>query len=251
VKSFDEYAAYYDLLYSEKNYAAEAKYVENLLKKFSTKSPEHLLEIGCGTGRHAEYFLNHGYNLLGIDQSEEMIIAAKRRFEGVAHSQFFINDARDFEVNRQFDAAYSLFHVMSYLASVDDLKRCLLRVSKHLKSGGVFLFDCWNTPAVVADPPVVRFKEMKGKGVEVYRVALPSMNDKQIRIDFKIWVHAGGDKNGKKIEETHLLKAYESDEIEVSLNECGLELIHSEPWMIHDEKLSQKHWYATYVARKP
>src|SRR5690242_9252762 len=70
---FEKYAAVYDLLYSQKNYAAEAVYIDRLLKKLL--SPEcglQLLELGSGTGGHARCLAEMGYQVTGIERSESM-----------------------------------------------------------------------------------------------------------------------------------------------------------------------------------
>ena len=77
-KVFNYYAVYYDLLYKEKDYKAETEYVGRLLeeKGFTTGS---ILELGCGTGKHAEQFAKIGYSVHGIDLSSEMIKKANKR----------------------------------------------------------------------------------------------------------------------------------------------------------------------------
>ncbi|HXV17836.1 MAG TPA: methyltransferase domain-containing protein, partial [Gemmatimonadaceae bacterium] len=75
---FAGYSRYYDLLYRDKDYGAEALYVSQLIK---THSPDavSIMEIGCGTGAHAAELAELGYNVTGVDMSEGMLEAADAR----------------------------------------------------------------------------------------------------------------------------------------------------------------------------
>ena len=75
---FDSYARYYDLLYHDKDYAAESAYVASHLKRHSPRAAR-ILELGCGTGAHAEHLARLGYAVHGVDQSETMLARAAAR----------------------------------------------------------------------------------------------------------------------------------------------------------------------------
>ena len=247
MKAFDQYAAYYDLLYAEKDYKGEAQYVDELLKKYGLQPNSQLLEIGCGTGKHGLHFTKQGHGFSGIDQSEAMIEAARERLPN--NTEVRVADARDFHFEHKFQAIYSLFHVMSYLTTDTDIDQCMQLVSSHLEEGGIFLFDCWHAPAVKADPPIVRYKTMRGNGTEVHRIATPSFEEDRVQVAFKVWVHKENDPNGFKIEETHLMRPYSTEKLEKHLKSAGLELVHSEQWMT-SQPLSEETWYATHIAKK-
>ena len=75
--SFRKYAKYYDLLYKDKDYYNETLYISKIIKK-STKGKK-ILEIGCGTGSHAIELSKKGFQVCGIDNSKQMISAAKKK----------------------------------------------------------------------------------------------------------------------------------------------------------------------------
>jgi len=83
VKVFDAYASYYDLLYRDKDYAGESRYVLDLLAQQGIPGGQ-LLELGCGTGRHAEHFGSAGFRVHGIDLSEKMVARAEERMSASA-----------------------------------------------------------------------------------------------------------------------------------------------------------------------
>ena len=69
---FCNYANYYDLLYKDKDYKAEAKHVDEILQR-CLPGTQSILELGCGTGAHALHLVKDGYAIHGIDTSEEDI----------------------------------------------------------------------------------------------------------------------------------------------------------------------------------
>ena len=115
---FDTYSQYYDLLYQEKDYKAEAKYVADLIRTH-TLNGHHLLEMGCGTGVHAENLSRMGYDILGVDRSESMLKRAEARKKQLPDElslkmNFVSGDIRSFNTSATFDVVLSLFHVLSY-----------------------------------------------------------------------------------------------------------------------------------------
>ena len=122
---FADYAPWYDLLYQDKDYAAETRFVEARLRDHGIASGR-LLDLGCGTGMHALDFARQGWKVAGIDLSHEMIASAKARAEQAGLSiPFRQGDVREAGPERDFDAVVSLFHVASYQTSRDALAAML------------------------------------------------------------------------------------------------------------------------------
>ena len=77
-KIFDAYVAYYNMLYQDKDYKQEAKYIASLMGK-SDITDGSILELGSGTGKHAEEFAKMGFSVHGVDLSPEMVKQANQR----------------------------------------------------------------------------------------------------------------------------------------------------------------------------
>ena len=157
---FDAYARYYDLLYREKDYAAEAEYVASHMRRHAPEAA-NILELGCGTGAHAEHLARLGYTVHGVDQSDPMLARAAVRKSGLpaktaAQLSFGRGDVRTVRTGAHYDVVISLFHVMSYQTSNADLRAAFTTAAAHLRPGGLFLFDFWYGPAVLAQQPEVR-----------------------------------------------------------------------------------------------
>jgi predicted TPR repeat methyltransferase len=134
-KVFDVYAEYYDLLYQDKCYKQEVDYVSGLLEDNGVKSGA-ILELGSGTGKHAEEFAKIGFNMHGVDLSPVMVKKANQRKKDnfISQLQFEIGDVRSYRDDKKFDAVISLFHVMSYQIKNEDIVAMFETAAHHLKS---------------------------------------------------------------------------------------------------------------------
>src|ERR1051325_10396521 len=78
--------------------------------------------------------------------------------------RFVKGDARNVRLGRRFGAVISLFHVMSYQTTNEDLSASFITAREHLERGGIFLFDCWYGPGVLTDRPSVTVKHLSDNG---------------------------------------------------------------------------------------
>ena len=94
---FNEYAQYYDLLYYDKNYELEAEYIDSLIKKYNSNTKK-ILDLGCGTGKHADILSKRGYRVHGIDLSECMLYEAQKKTAENKMLSFSISNIQDFSI---------------------------------------------------------------------------------------------------------------------------------------------------------
>lgn len=249
-KVFDAYAAYYDLLYRDKDYAGEAEYVRNMLAQHGVTSGS-ILELGCGTGKHAEHFAQMGYTVHGVDISPSMVELAKTRKSSdlTGKLSFEVGDVRTVRLGQQFDAVISLFHVASYQTTNEDLAAMFQTAATHLKPGGVFLFDFWYGPAVLTDRPAVRVKRMQGDGFDVLRIAEPVMHPNENVVDVHYTVHVTNHADSRldQIDETHRMRYLFGPELRFMLLAAGLRVLDEQEWM-SGKGLDYGTWLATFVS---
>lgn len=253
-KVFEAYSLYYDLLYKDKDYTSEINYVQSLIKQFSPDTT-NVLELGCGTGIHASKLAEKGYTVVGIDKSETMLQRALKLQSELPASvsknvSFLEGDIRTYESTSKFDAIISLFHVMSYMSSEEDLNKAVQTVKKHLKLKGIFIFDCWYGPAVLFDKPVSRTKFFENDIVSVKRISVPEMDpDKHIvDVNFEISIHDKLENKDATLHETHRMRYLFTDEIHRLMEINELKIIHFEEWLT-GAPLSENSWNACYVCR--
>jgi SAM-dependent methyltransferase len=253
---FNAYSQYYDLLYQDKDYPAETEYVIRLLKEFCPECSS-VLELGCGTGRHASLLARHGFHVTGVELSETMLIqsrerAAKVTAEGNAgHFVAVAGDARTVRIGQQFGAVVSLFHVVSYQTTNNDVRSMFETAGTHLCTGGVFLFDVWYGPAVVTMRPAVRIKRMESNEVSVVRIAEPTidMNLNRVDVNYTMFVTEKTSGHVEQLTETHPMRYYFAQELALLAEDAGFDLIRSEEWMTGNAP-SESTWGVTFIARK-
>lgn len=252
---FAGYSRYYDLLYRDKDYAGEARYVADLIRKHSPRA-ESVMEIGCGTGAHAVELATLGFSVDGVDLSEGMLEMAEARRASIdsaiaSRIAFTRGDARSVQLERRFDAVVSLFHVMSYQTSNEDLLAAFGTASDHLDDGGVFVFDCWYGPAVLKQWPTVTEKKLEDESTSVFRTATPVIHasDNIVDVNYKVDVTDRITGATEMLSETHRMRYLFKPEIELALSAVGLELIESRGWMT-DSEPGFDTWGACFVARK-
>lgn len=254
--TFAAYSLYYDLLYQDKDYLGEVDYVKSLLARFSTW-PKSILEIGCGTGRHAELLADSGFDVIGVELSKSMLAEATRRasifsLKGTS-GQFdaILGDARTFRSARSFDSVISLFHVVSYQTSNEDVNSMFATVSHHLNPGGLFVFDVWYGPAVLAMRPSVRIKRIKSDSVSVLRIAEPDIdiNRNVVEVLYTALVNAKTNGEAETIIERHPMRYFFKPELELLADAHGMRIIHAEEWMTSAAP-SDSTWGVAFVAQR-
>jgi len=234
---FDSYARYYDLLYRDKDYAAEARHVHNIIQRHYPGA-QSILELGCGTGAHAVHLASMGYAIHGVDRSHEMLTAANRRLKDASADiapriRFSPGDIRQVRLDERFDAVIALFHVISYLPTNDDLKAVFTTARCHMGAGGIFLFDCWYGPAVLTDPPAVRVKRMEDDKTCVVRIAEPIMypNENLVDVNYQVFISEKPRGQFDVLKESHRMRYLFRPEIECLLADSGLKLIDCFEWL--------------------
>jgi len=252
---FADYSHYYDLLYRDKNYVAEADYVSSLLERYAPIA-RSLCEFGCGTGRMASMLAGKGYSLRGVDLSYDMLAEAERQKaklpgEHSARISFSHGDIRSIRLSSTFDAVISLFHVMSYQQKNADLRAAFASAALHLNQGGLFLFDVWYGPAVMSQTPAVRVKRCEDDTVRLIRIAEPVIRYQENLVDVNYQMLIIDKQTGQleEILETHTMRYLFLPEIYDLLDEAGFRLCDSQEWLTGNEP-GLDSWGVCFVAQK-
>ena len=211
---FDTYANYYDLLYKDKDYEGEVEYIDKIIKKYTDKA-NSILDLGCGTGKHAELLSHKGYFIHGVDASEKMLEKANLRARYNSKIQFTLSNIQDFNLKVKFDVVTALFHVMSYLNDDDSINQSLKNIYYHLKEGGIFIFDCWYGPAVLYQRPEIRIKRLSNNDVELTRIAEPVIKENKnvVEVNYDIFIKNNKDNKIFEIKEVHSMRYFFMNEI--------------------------------------
>ncbi|MEI9940718.1 MAG: class I SAM-dependent methyltransferase [Pseudomonadota bacterium] len=257
---FGAYSQYYDLLYKDKDYVGEASYVRSLIEQHHPGA-RSVLDLGCGTGRHALLLAESGYLVTGVDRSPEMLAAAKAQLANApperaarlassgAAPEFVQGDVRSVRTGRKFDVVVSLFHVMSYQTSNADLKAAFVTAAEQLQPGGVFIFDCWYGPTVLSERPSARTRQLEDEHISVTRNADPVSHPNENLVDVNYHVLITDKRSGtvEELRETHRMRYLFAPEVALLLEASGLQLTAAVEFM-SNKPLGFDTWSAVFVA---
>jgi SAM-dependent methyltransferase len=247
----DLYSQYYDLLYSNKDYLSEVEYIDKLIKS-NTNNAKTLLDMGCGTGKHAELFCNKGYIVHGIDLSEDMLKIAETKRKSKEDKLFFSHsNIQELSLNKKFDVIVSLFHVMSYQNSNEELIRAFEVAKEHLNDGGIFIFDFWYGPAVLTDLPTTRIKKLENKNIKVTRLAEPILHSQQNIVDVNYIVFIEDKNTNEIIEKTelHKMRYFFDTELEMICDKVNFTFEKKYTWLLETEP-NFNSWNVVWLLRK-
>jgi SAM-dependent methyltransferase len=137
---YSQLAEYYDRIYWWKDYDREVEFLTDVFRNYGVHG-KRILEVACGTGAHTKILVKRGYEVTGVDLSEDVLRVARRKVRRGA--TFLQGDMRDLSevVQGEYDAVVCLFSAISYNTSLSDVRRTLKGFNARLKSKGVAVFD--------------------------------------------------------------------------------------------------------------
>lgn len=139
---YSSLSLFYDAFMSETDYSKWCDFYEECFRRFSPSEVKKIVDVGCGTGNITLPLSARGYDMTGIDSSEEMLsLAAKKAEESSASVRFMGTDMRYFDLGFSADAAICSFDCINYLLTVSDMEAAFYRIRSNIKEGSVFVFD--------------------------------------------------------------------------------------------------------------
>lgn len=142
MKGYSVFARYYDDLTANIDYGKRAEYFHAIIQKFKTTKENILLDLACGTGSISEEMAKLGYDVIGVDYSEEMLgIAIEKKFESGLNIQYLCQDMRTIDMFGTVDVTICALDSINHLSSADDVKKVFQRVSLFAEPQGLFIFD--------------------------------------------------------------------------------------------------------------
>lgn len=219
------YAGAYDALYADKAYAEESQLIERLLQTYGNGPMRAVLDLGCGTGNHALPLAQRGYEVVGVDRSAAMLEwarqkAAAGRINGQA--KYYQDDICSFQVEQSFDATLMMFAVLGYQLENRQVLAALRTARKHLRPGGLFIFDVWYGPAVLREGPSERVKVIPTDRGQILRVASGKLAIERhlCAVNYRLW-RVEEDRLVGQTEETHRMRYFFPLELDLFLEFSG------------------------------
>lgn len=224
MEAYTGFAAVYDTFMDNVPYEEWCGYIKSLLTEQGVKEGL-VLDLGCGTGSLTELLAAAGYDMIGVDASEEMLeLAYEKKAVSGSDILYLCQDMRELELYGTVEAVISVCDCMNYILEYEDLVQVFRLVNNYLDPGGVFLFD-FNT--------VYKYEKILGdvtiaENREDCAFIWENFYDEETRIneyDLTFFVREKDGAQGglfRRFLETHCQRGYELSEIRALLEEGGL-----------------------------
>jgi len=249
---YGRYAGFYDALYRDKDYDAECDFLAEVLAKYQSSSVSSVLDLGSGTGGHDLPLARRGFNVVGVDRSAEMVRQAREKaLEAGLDVGFELGNVCDLDLGRTFDAVISMFAVICYQVTNEDLLNMMRTARRHLGEGGLFVFDAWFGPAVLRQHPEERSKIIDlGDGESIERRATPVLDvmSHSVEVQYAITRRRGVEILDETYE-SHRMRYLFPQEIVHFLGLAGFEALAIGPFMDLDRVPGEDDWNISVVAR--
>lgn len=245
------YADAYDAIYRSKDYPGEVALIERILAGHGFAGPRRLLDLGCGTGNHALPLAQRGHSVVGVDRSPAMLAQARIKTDAARHCvEFRSGDIRNLDLAERFDAVLMMFTVLGYQHQDDDLMAALATVRRHLGSGGLFIFDVWNGPAVLAERPTDREIAVVEGAANIRRKTRADLDITRnlCRVTFDL-ERSETDGRIERWQEEHVVRYYFPEELKLVLARHGLDLLTLRRFPDGEAPADERAWNVIGVGR--
>ena len=220
---YTNFAYIYDKLMYDVDYSKWADYVEKIFAKYK-KKPSLVLDLGCGTGNFSIEMAKRGYDMIGVDISEDMLSCAKDKSLEASVDILYLNqDMCDFELYGTVDAIVCLMDSVNYVTDKRNLKKVFKLVKNYLNPEGLFIFDI-NTAYKFGK--VLSNNFFYDIGEDVTYIWDNKFDKRRHLCEFELtFFIKDGDEKYFRHDENHIERAYTHDEIKEIIEEAQLNLL--------------------------
>lgn len=222
------FAGVYDTFMDNIPYEEWSRYLEELLKEHNVQDGL-VVDMGCGTGKITELLALKGYDMIGIDNSEEMLSIAREKLMEYEEEDprksilYLLQDMREMELYGTVRAAVSICDSMNYILEDEELLEVFRLVNNYLDEKGVFIFDLnteYKYREILGDRNICENREDASFIWENYYYPEQAINE----YDLTIYVQEEED-HFIRMEETHYQRAYSLERIKELLLQAGMEFV--------------------------
>ena len=224
MEAYTSFAAVYDTFMDNIPYEEWEKYLKSLLYEYGVREGL-VLELCCGTGNMTEILAQSGYDMIGVDNAEEMLeIAIEKRMKSGLDILYLQQDMREFELYGTVKAIVSVCDSVNYILEEEELEEVFRLVNNYLDPGGVFIFD-FNTVykyrEILGDQTIAENREECSFIWDNYYYEEERINEYEL----SLFIREGDSELYRKYQETHFQKAYDLETMKRLITQSGLEYI--------------------------
>lgn len=239
------HAARYDLIYADKPYAAEAAFVARL----TGAGGGRLLDVACGTGRHAREFAALGFDVTGVDYNEDLLAVARERGPGVG---FHHGDMRALPAPAEpYDVVTCLFDSIGYPGDDEAIVAALRSLARQLAPDGVLAFEFLHAPAFLAGASSTRVRRWPTpEGGELLRISETELDRVlgTMTVSYELIESSAGGTDVARGGERQCNRFFTLAEMRLLMQIAGVPLERFVP-AYEDGEISSETWHVLAVAR--
>lgn len=215
---------YYHLLYKNRDDSEAEKFMDTLTQHLSIQPTETILDLACGKGRHSKHLNDLGYEVTGVDLSENSIASAKAYENERLH--FDVHDMTK-PYSKQFNFVFNLFTSFGYFENNQDNLNTINAIKANLQPNGIGVIDFFNTPQVIANLVIEEVKVVEHITFHIKRYVENGFVIKQINFEDE----------GQSFSFEEKVKALTLEDFEAYFEQAGLTLLE----IFGDYNLSKYH----------
>ncbi|MSC84776.1 class I SAM-dependent methyltransferase [Eubacterium sp. am_0171] len=229
MEAYTSFASVYDTFMDDVPYEEWGEYLHGLLKEYGINDGL-VLDLGCGTGTMTELLADLGYDMIGVDNSADMLeIALEKKVESGHDILYLLQDMRGFELYGTVRAIISICDSVNYITEPDELRRVFFWVNNYLDTDGVFIFD-FNTEykyrEVLGDTTIAENREECSFIWDNYYYKEEQINEYELSLFIKDQESStGGAEIYRRYQETHFQRGYTLEEMRELVKTSGLKLL--------------------------
>ena len=218
--SYTSFAQVYDLFMDNVPYEEWCEYIKDILSQYGINDGL-LLDLGCGTGKMCRIMSGCGYDLIGVDNSPEMLEIAREHSED--NTLYLNQDMREFELYGTVRAVYCACDSVNYILSEEELIQVFKLVNNYLDPKGIFFFD-FNTnykyETIIGDRVIAETRDDCSFIWENFYDPEEMMNE----YDLTVFVRENEEEPDtfRRFQETHFQRGYTLEEMRGFIEEAGL-----------------------------
>lgn len=223
MEAYTSFARVYDTFMDNIPYEEWNEYLTGLLREYGV-GEGLVLDLGCGTGSMTELLAGKGYDMIGVDNSEDMLeIALEKRLKSGYEILYLLQDMREFELYGTVRAVVSVCDSLNYITEPEELITVFELVNNYLDPGGVFIFD-FNTlykyREILGERTIAENREEGSFIWDNYFDEEDKINEYELTLFIR-------EESGRfrRYEETHFQRAYTLDEMVKLVKQSGLEFV--------------------------
>ncbi len=215
--SYNDFSYVYDSLI-DVDYKALCDRLLAFCEKYSHR-PKLVLDAACGTGNFTKELVNKGFDVIGVDASEEMLSIAKEKLQN--NCTLICQPLEELDLYGTIDTVFCTLDSLNHITDFENFKKAVGKMALFLEPGGLMIFDV-NT--------VYKHKEILGNNTfveekdNIYMVWQNSLEDNTVNINIDFFVNKG-EENYLRLCENFDERAYTAEEIKQVLDEFGLEIL--------------------------